>query len=41
LTDPLAHDRPNELRLVTSPELADYLETHRYRLGRLAQLAAA
>jgi predicted glycoside hydrolase/deacetylase ChbG (UPF0249 family) len=40
-TDPLACARPNELRLVTSGELADYLETHHYRLGRLAQLAAA
>jgi chitin disaccharide deacetylase len=40
-TDSLASSRPNELRLVTSPELADYLETHHYRLGRLSQLAAA
>ena len=40
-TDPLASLRPNELRLLTSSELADYLETHHYRLGRLAHLAAA
>jgi len=40
-TDPLACVRPNELRLVTSGELVDYVETHHYRLGRLAQLAAA
>jgi predicted glycoside hydrolase/deacetylase ChbG (UPF0249 family) len=40
-SDPLCASRPNELRLVTSPELADYLETHNYRLGRLADLAAA
>jgi chitin disaccharide deacetylase len=39
--DPLAASRPNELRLITSPELADYLESHHYCLGRLAQLAAA
>jgi chitin disaccharide deacetylase len=40
-TDPLASSRPNELRLLTSPELAEYLETHNYRLGRLSDLAAA
>jgi len=40
-TDPLASSRPNELRLLTSPELAEYLETHHYRLGRLSELAAA
>jgi predicted glycoside hydrolase/deacetylase ChbG (UPF0249 family) len=40
-TDSLASSRPNELRLLISPELADYLERHNYRLGRLAQLAAA
>jgi chitin disaccharide deacetylase len=40
-TDPLATSRPNELRLITSPELADYLETHNYRLARLSDLAAA
>jgi chitin disaccharide deacetylase len=40
-TDPLASSRPNELRLITSPELAEYLERHNFRLGRLAQLAAA
>lgn len=40
-TDPLASSRPNELRLITSPELAEYLEIHNYRLGRLSQLAAA
>ena len=40
-TDPLASSRPNELRLITSPELAEYLESHNYRLGRLSDLAAA
>jgi chitin disaccharide deacetylase len=37
-TDPLASDRPNELRLLTSPELAEYLEARRFRLGRLWRL---
>jgi chitin disaccharide deacetylase len=40
-SDPLACDRPNELRLLTSGELAEFLETHHYGLGRLARLAAA
>jgi predicted glycoside hydrolase/deacetylase ChbG (UPF0249 family) len=40
-TDPLAGNRPNELSLVTSGELAGYLEEHNYRLGRLSQLDAA
>ena len=40
-SDPLADDRPNELRLLTSGELAEFLEAHHYRLGRLARLAAA
>ena len=39
--DPLASTRPNELKLLTSPELPAYLESHNYRLGRLADLAAA
>ncbi len=39
--DPLVLDRPNELRLLISGELAEYLETHHFRLGRLARLAAA
>ena len=39
--DPLASVRPNELHLLTSGELAEYLEAHHYRLGRLARLAAA
>jgi chitin disaccharide deacetylase len=40
-SDPLANDRPNELRLLTSGELAEFLEAHHYRLGRLSRLAAA
>jgi predicted glycoside hydrolase/deacetylase ChbG (UPF0249 family) len=39
--DPLAASRPNELRLLMSAELPAYLESHNYRLGRLADLAAA
>ena len=37
--DPLAKLRPNELALLTSPELALLLEIHDIRLGRLADLA--
>jgi predicted glycoside hydrolase/deacetylase ChbG (UPF0249 family) len=34
--DPLAASRPNELRLLVSAELAGYLESAGWRLGRLA-----
>jgi hypothetical protein len=36
--DPLARARPNELRMLTSAELAVVLEASERRLGRLAQL---
>ena len=34
--DPLAACRPNELRMLSSAELAAYLESAGWRLGRLA-----
>jgi len=39
--DPLAASRPNELRLLTSLELAGHLESRHYCLSRLSHLAAA
>jgi predicted glycoside hydrolase/deacetylase ChbG (UPF0249 family) len=38
--DPLAALRPRELRMLLSPELAEYLQSQRLRLGRLSDLAA-
>jgi predicted glycoside hydrolase/deacetylase ChbG (UPF0249 family) len=38
--DPLAALRPQELALLTSPEMALLLETHRIRLSRLGDLVA-
>jgi predicted glycoside hydrolase/deacetylase ChbG (UPF0249 family) len=39
-TDPLSAHRPQELQLLTSPELAEYFTQRRIRLGRLSQLSA-
>lgn len=36
--DPLAAQRPSELALLLSAELPQYLATHGYRLGRLAEV---
>jgi len=38
--DPLAGLRPGELRMLLSPELAEYLQSQRVPLGRLSDLAA-
>jgi predicted glycoside hydrolase/deacetylase ChbG (UPF0249 family) len=37
--DPLAHLRPGELSVLTSPALVEFLETQQVRLGRLSELA--
>ena len=39
--DPLANVRPNELHLLTSDALVQFLESHGWRLGRLSSLGRA
>jgi predicted glycoside hydrolase/deacetylase ChbG (UPF0249 family) len=39
--DPLAQQRPNELRLLTSSDLVDFLASRQIRLVRLSELSAA